>query len=48
MRWNMHAGYAPGAVPHKTGVFASSRMSTYPGREALNVTEVHRSRACSL
>ncbi|STF83123.1 peptide/polyketide synthetase protein [Escherichia coli] len=34
-----HAGYAPGAVPHKTGVFASSRMSTYPGREALNVTE---------
>ncbi|EME4757782.1 TPA: L-histidine N(alpha)-methyltransferase [Klebsiella pneumoniae] len=35
-----HAGYAPGAVPHKTGVFASSRMSTYPGREALNVTEV--------
>lgn len=43
-----HAGYAPGAVPHKTGVFASSRMSTYPGREALNVTEVHRSRACSL
>ncbi len=25
-----HAGYAPGAVPHKTGVFASSRMSTYP------------------
>lgn len=35
-----HAGYAPGAVPHKTGVFASSRISTYPGREALNVTEV--------
>ncbi|ECA1950216.1 yersiniabactin polyketide synthase HMWP1 [Salmonella enterica subsp. enterica serovar Virchow] len=35
-----HAGYAPGTVPHKTGVFASSRMSTYPGREALNVTEV--------
>lgn len=35
-----HAGYTPGAAPHKTGVFASSRMSTYPGREALNVTEV--------
>ncbi|MBF1994928.1 SDR family oxidoreductase [Serratia symbiotica] len=35
-----HAGYAPGAVPHKTGVFAASRISTYPGREAINLTEV--------
>ena len=29
MRWS--AGYAR-RRPHKTGVFASSRMSTYPGR----------------
>jgi len=35
-----HAGYAPGAVTHKTGIFAASRISTYPGREALNLTEV--------
>ncbi len=38
MRWNMPV--MPRRRPHKTGVFASSRMSTYPGREALNVTEV--------
>lgn len=35
-----HAGFAPREVPHKTGVFASSRMSTYPGREQIRVTEV--------
>ncbi|MHC6227397.1 SDR family oxidoreductase [Pseudomonas sp. X10] len=35
-----HAGFAPREVPHKTGVFASSRLSTYPGREAIRVTEV--------
>ncbi|MBX8601220.1 alpha/beta fold hydrolase [Pseudomonas cichorii] len=35
-----HAGFAPRDVPHKTGVFASGRMSTYPGRENIRVTEV--------
>ncbi|MDF0732205.1 SDR family oxidoreductase [Pseudomonas entomophila] len=35
-----HAGFAPREVPHKTGVFASGRLSTYPGREAIRVTEV--------
>ncbi|ATV18445.1 type I polyketide synthase [Pseudomonas syringae] len=35
-----HAGFAPRDVAHKTGVFASGRMSTYPGRDAIRVTEV--------
>ncbi|WP_421533536.1 SDR family NAD(P)-dependent oxidoreductase [Morganella morganii] len=35
-----HAGYAPGAVPHKTGVFGSGRISTYPGREAIDIAGV--------
>ncbi|WP_220701755.1 type I polyketide synthase [Brenneria goodwinii] len=35
-----HAGYAPRAVPHKTGVFSAGRISTYPGREAINLAEV--------
>lgn len=35
-----HAGYAPRAVPHKTGVFGAGRISTYPGREAINIAEV--------
>ncbi|THF65005.1 SDR family NAD(P)-dependent oxidoreductase [Pseudothauera nasutitermitis] len=35
-----HAGYAPRAVPHKTGVFGACRISTYPGREAINLAEV--------
>ncbi|MEF9898129.1 MAG: SDR family NAD(P)-dependent oxidoreductase [Pseudomonas sp.] len=35
-----HAGFAPREVPHKTGVFASGRMSTYPAREQIRVTEV--------
>ncbi|MFJ5483609.1 polyketide synthase [Pectobacterium actinidiae] len=35
-----HAGYAPRAVPHKTGVFGAGRISTYPGREAINLAEV--------
>ena len=34
------AGFAPREVPHKTGVFASARLSTYPGREAIRVSEV--------
>ncbi|KPY86102.1 Yersiniabactin polyketide/non-ribosomal peptide synthetase [Pseudomonas syringae pv. tagetis] len=34
------AGFAPREVAHKTGVFASGRMSTYPGRDAIRVTEV--------
>ncbi|EMK3529660.1 acyltransferase domain-containing protein [Pseudomonas aeruginosa] len=42
MAWHAleHAGYAPRAVPHKTGVFGSGRISTYPGREAINIAEV--------
>ncbi|NMG02877.1 beta-ketoacyl synthase N-terminal-like domain-containing protein, partial [Azoarcus taiwanensis] len=42
MAWHAleHAGYAPRAVPHKTGVFGSARISTYPGREAINIAEV--------
>lgn len=42
MAWHAleHAGYAPKAVPHKTGVFGSGRISTYPGREAINIAEV--------
>jgi yersiniabactin nonribosomal peptide/polyketide synthase len=32
-----HAGYAPRATPHKTGVFGASRISTYPGREAIDL-----------
>jgi yersiniabactin nonribosomal peptide/polyketide synthase len=35
-----HAGYAPREVPHKTGVFGAARISTYPGREPVRVTEV--------
>ncbi|RMQ40900.1 bactin polyketide/non-ribosomal peptide synthetase [Pseudomonas cichorii] len=35
-----HAGFAPRDIPHKTGVFASARMSTYPGRDNIRVTEV--------
>lgn len=35
-----HAGYAPRSVPHKTGVFGSARISTYPGREPLRIAEV--------
>ncbi|WP_152542650.1 type I polyketide synthase, partial [Erwinia mallotivora] len=35
-----HAGYAPGSVTQKTGVFAASRISTYPGREPLKLAEV--------
>lgn len=35
-----HAGYAPRDVPHKTGVFGSARISTYPGREPLRIAEV--------
>ncbi|PPT74829.1 type I polyketide synthase, partial [Xanthomonas arboricola] len=35
-----HAGYAPREVPHKTGVFGSARVSTYPGREPLHIAEV--------
>lgn len=35
-----HAGCAPGAVTHKTGVFAAARISTYPGREPLKLAEV--------
>ncbi len=34
------AGYAPRNVPHKTGVFGSARISTYPGREPLRIAEV--------
>ena len=34
-----HAGYAPRAAPHKTGVFGSGRISTYPGREAINIAK---------
>lgn len=42
MAWHAleHAGYAPKAVPHKTGIFGSGRISTYPGREAINIAEV--------
>src|SRR5260370_4406721 len=35
-----HAGYAPREVPHKAGVFGAARISTYPGREPVRVTEV--------
>ncbi|UUF02349.1 polyketide synthase [Xanthomonas hortorum] len=35
-----HAGYAPRQVPHKTGVFGSARVSTYPGKEPLRIAEV--------
>ncbi|MCX8966953.1 SDR family NAD(P)-dependent oxidoreductase [Erwinia psidii] len=35
-----HAGYAPGSVAHKTGVFAAARLSTYPGREPVKLAEV--------
>ncbi|WCM94110.1 SDR family oxidoreductase [Acidovorax sp. NCPPB 2350] len=35
-----HAGYAPRDVPHKTGVFGSARVSTYPGKEPLRIAEV--------
>jgi len=35
-----HAGFAPRKVPHRTGVFASARMSTYPGRQTLHVHDV--------
>ncbi len=35
-----HAGYAPRNVLHRTGVFGSTRISTYPGKETLQVTEI--------
>lgn len=35
-----HAGYAPRSVPHITGVYGAGRISTYPGREAINIAEV--------
>jgi len=35
-----HAGYIPRAVPHKTGIFGACRISTYPGRKAINLAEV--------
>src|SRR6218665_1825673 len=35
-----HAGYAPRGIPHKTGVFGSARVSTYPGKEPLRIAEV--------
>ncbi len=35
-----HAGHAPRNVPHRTGVFGAARVSTYPGREPLNLAEV--------
>lgn len=35
-----HAGYAPRSVPHKTGIFGSSRISTYPGQEEINLSEI--------
>lgn len=35
-----HAGFAPAQVMHRTGVFASARMSTYPGQERLSLRQV--------
>ncbi|KVK87314.1 type I polyketide synthase [Burkholderia sp. MSMB1498] len=35
-----HAGYAPRNVAHRTGVFGSARVSTYPGQEPLRIAEV--------
>ncbi|MBX2808518.1 MAG: polyketide synthase, partial [Cellvibrionaceae bacterium] len=35
-----HAGYAPGNVKHKTGVYGTSRISTYPSLANFSVTEV--------
>lgn len=35
-----HAGYSPREVTHKTGVFAAERISTYPGREAIDIAKV--------
>ncbi|GCV22377.1 siderophore biosynthetic protein [Escherichia coli] len=32
-----HAGYAPCAVPHTTGVFAASRIPTHPRPDAFNL-----------
>ena len=35
-----NAGYPPLNIQHKTGVFGSSRMSTYSGQKTLDMTEV--------
>ncbi|MGG1953393.1 type I polyketide synthase [Ralstonia solanacearum] len=35
-----HAGHAPRSVPHRTGVFGSARVSTYPGKAPLRIAEV--------
>ena len=35
-----HAGYAPAEIDLKTGVFGSSRMSTYPSFDEFDVTQV--------
>ena len=35
-----HAGYAPRNVPHRTGIFGATRVSTYPGREPMNLAEI--------
>ena len=35
-----HAGFAPRAVPHKTSVFGAARVSTYPGQEAVRLSDV--------
>ena len=34
------AGYPPRHIPYKTGIFGSSRISTYPGQKPINITEV--------
>lgn len=35
-----HTGYEPSAIPHKTSVFATSSISTYPRRKTINLTGV--------
>lgn len=35
-----NSGYAPRSVPHKTGVYAATRISTYVGQEPIKVAEV--------
>ncbi|WP_042628072.1 type I polyketide synthase [Burkholderia plantarii] len=40
-----HAGQAPRAVAHRTGVFGAARISTYPGRAAVQVADVGQVRS---
>jgi len=40
-----HAGFAPKHIPHKTGIFASARMSSYPAQKEIEMHHIGKVRA---